>query len=159
MSVVIGVISDTHGLLRPEAAAALRNVEMILHAGDIGKPEILDELGVIAPVVAVRGNNDKGSWAEAIPEHKAVELSGVQIYMLHDIKELGRFPDLAGSRVVIFGHSHRPLVETRDGVLHLNPGSAGPRRFNLPTTIALLRIGDGVSAEIIHLSAEGKEKL
>ncbi len=158
MSIVIGVISDTHGLLRPEAVDALRDVKTILHAGDIGGPEILDELGTIAPVVAVRGNNDKGIWAEAIPEYKMVEVSGVPIYMLHDIKELDRFPEPAGSRVLIYGHSHRPLVEWQDGVLHLNPGSAGPRRFNLPTTVALLRIGGGVSAEIVHLLADRESK-
>ena len=158
MSIVIGVISDTHGLLRPEAVAALRGVEMILHAGDVGGSDILDELGAVAPVVAVRGNNDKGNWAEAIPEHTVVDISGVLIYMLHDIKELRRSPQPAGSRVVIFGHSHRPLVETRDGVLHLNPGSAGPRRFSLPTTVALLRIGDDVAVEVIHLLADRKEK-
>ena len=156
---VIGVISDTHGLLRPEAVAALHGVEMILHAGDIGGPEILDELGKIAPVIAVRGNNDKGDWAEAIPEHLVIEVSGVPIYMLHDIKELGRFPDFPGSSVMIFGHSHRPLVETREGVLHLNPGSAGPKRFTLPTTIALLKVGRRVSAEIIHLLATPNPKL
>ena len=151
MPIVIGVISDTHGLLRPEAVSALRGVDMILHAGDIGGPEILDELGRIAPVVAVRGNNDKGDWARDIPDRRAVEFGGLRISMLHDLKEINQSSEAANARVVVAGHSHRPSVEERAGILYLNPGSAGPRRFSLPITVALLRIGGRVSAEIVHL--------
>ena len=149
----VGVISDTHGLVRPEAVAALRGSELIIHAGDVGGPEVLEELGRIAPVVAVRGNNDRGAWAEALAEHEAVEVNGAFVYVLHDLKELDIAPAAAGFRVVVAGHSHRPLVEERRGVLHLNPGSAGPRRFKLPVTVARLRVAGGdASAEIINLS-------
>ena len=146
---LIGVISDTHGLLRAEAVEALRDVDLILHAGDIGGPEILLELEKIAPVTAVRGNNDKGAWADDIPDRQTIEAAAVSIYMLHDLKELGAVA--AGPRVVVAGHSHKPVIEERNGVLHVNPGSAGPRRFKLPVTIALLKVGGGVSAEIVHL--------
>ena len=155
---LIGVISDTHGLLRREAVKALRGVDMILHAGDIGGPEILDELGTISPVVAVRGNNDKGDWARDIPDRRAVELGGVRIYMLHDLKEFDQSSEAASVRIVVAGHSHRPSVEEREGVLYLNPGSAGPRRFSLPVTIALLRMDDRVSAEIVHLLTDQTKK-
>jgi hypothetical protein len=149
----VGVISDTHGLVRPEAVAALRGSELIIHAGDVGGPEVLEELGRVAPVVAVRGNNDRGAWAEALAEYEAVEVNGAFVYVLHDLKELDIAPAAAGFRVVVAGHSHRPLVEERRGVLHLNPGSAGPRRFKLPVTVARLRVACGdASAEIINLS-------
>ena len=148
---VIGVISDTHGLLRPEAVTALRGVEMILHAGDIGKPEILEELSKIAPVTAVRGNNDTGEWARNIPDFQRLEIGGISIYMLHDLKEFNYADETIDADVLIFGHSHKPMIEDRDGVLHLNPGSAGPRRFKLPVTIALLNVEAQVSAEIIPL--------
>ena len=148
---LIGVISDTHGLLRPEAVEALRGVETILHAGDIGKPDILENLNKIAPVIAVRGNNDNGGWAEGIPGRRLVEISGISIYMLHDLKELHLSPEAAGARVVVAGHSHKPLIQERGGVLYLNPGSAGPRRFKLPVTTALLKIDVEVSAEIVDL--------
>lgn len=148
---IIGVISDTHGLLRPEAVAALRGVNRIIHAGDIGKPEILKELSGIAPVTAVRGNNDKGGWADGLRDRELVEIEGVRIYVLHDVKELEIASQPAGVRVVIAGHSHKPLVEHRNGVLHVNPGSAGPRRFKLPVTIALLKIDGGVAPEIVNL--------
>ena len=148
---IIGVISDTHGLLRPEAVAALRGVEMILHAGDIGKPEILDELSKIAPVTAVCGNNDTGDWARDIPDRQRLKIGGVSIYMLHDLKELNSPGEAIDAGVVISGHSHKPSMEERDGVLYLNPGSAGPRRFKLPVTVALLNIEGQVSAEIIPL--------
>src|SRR4051794_19965221 len=115
---LIGVISDTHGMLRPEAVDALRSVERILHAGDIGKPEVLEQLGMIAPVTAVRGNNDRGDWAASIPETQSVDIDGVRIYMLHDLKELKIDPAAAGFSVVIAGHSHKPYVEERDGVLY-----------------------------------------
>ena len=148
---VIGVISDTHGLLRPEAGTALHGVEMILHAGDIGKPEILEELSKIAPVTAVRGNNDTGEWARNIPDFQRLEIGGISIYMLHDLKEFNYADETIDADVLIFGHSHKPMIEDRDGVLHLNPGSAGPRRFKLPVTIALLNVEAQVSAEIIPL--------
>ena len=148
---IIGVISDTHGLLRPEAVTALHGVEMILHAGDIGKPEILDELNKIAPVTAVRGNNDTGDWARDIPDRQHLEINGVSIYMLHDLKEFNSADEAIDADVLIFGHSHKPMIEERDGVVHLNPGSAGPRRFKLPVTVALLNVEGQVSAEIINL--------
>jgi len=148
---IIGVISDTHGLLRPEAVTALHGVEMILHAGDIGKPEILDELNKIAPVTAVRGNNDTGDWARDIPDRQHLEIGGVLIYMLHDLKEFNSADEAIDADVLIFGHSHKPMIEERDGVVHLNPGSAGPRRFKLPVTVALLNVEGQVSAEIINL--------
>ena len=147
---LIGVISDTHGLLRPEAVEALHGVDLIMHGGDIGKPEVLSDLEKIAPVVAVRGNNDRDSWARAIPETQTVEVRGLSLYMVHDIKTIN--DDVAGKDVIIFGHSHKPVVENRDGVLYLNPGSAGRRRFSLPVTVARLRISDSVPyAEIIEL--------
>ena len=148
---VIGVISDTHGLLRPEAGTALHGVEMILHAGDIGKPEILEELSKIAPVTAVRGNNDTGEWARNIPDFQRLEIGGISIYMLHDLKEFNYADETIDADVLIFGHSHKPMIEERDGVVHLNPGSAGPRRFKLPVTVALLNVEGQVSAEIINL--------
>lgn len=147
----IGVISDTHGLLRPEAVEALRGVDMILHAGDIGGPEILEELSRIAPVTAVRGNNDKGDWARDIPDRQLVTVEGVRICILHDLKDLDVTPSSERLHVIIAGHSHKPLIEDRSEVLYLNPGSAGPRRFKLPVSIALLKVEGGVSAEIVDL--------
>lgn len=150
--VVVGVISDTHGLLRPEAVDALVGSSLILHAGDIGKPEVLQELQTIAPIIAVRGNNDKGSWVENIPERETIEVEKVSIHLLHIVKELTFDPKDAGVRVVISGHSHKPLIEERDGVLFLNPGSAGPRRFKLPISVAQLHLHDAeVHAKIIEL--------
>lgn len=134
---IVGVISDTHGLLRPAAVEALRSSELILHAGDVGDPDILDDLMDIAPVVAVRGNVDRGSWAKNLPETETVEAAGRLIFMLHDLAELNLEPGAAGIHVVISGHSHVVHAERRDGVLYLNPGSAGPRRFHLPVTVAL----------------------
>ncbi len=148
----VGVISDTHGLLRPEALEALAGSELIIHAGDVGGPEVIEALRRIAPVVAVRGNNDRGEWAEALPEYEATEVGGTFIYVLHDLKELDISPATAGFRVVVSGHSHKPLAEERRGVLYLNPGSAGPRRFKLPVTIARLKLnGADVSAEILNI--------
>jgi len=149
----IGVISDTHGLLRLEAIEALRGSELIVHAGDIGGPQVLDGLRALAPVVAVRGNNDRDAWGSALRATEVVEVGDVHLYVLHDLHELDLDPRAAGFRAVISGHSHRPLSEERKGVLYLNPGSAGPRRFNLPIAVAILRVaGTSLSAEIIELS-------
>lgn len=148
----LGLISDTHGLLRPEAVVALQGAEQILHAGDIGEPEILSALAAIAPVVAVRGNNDKGAWATAVPETAIVEVDGQRLYMLHDVKELDLDPAGAGFAAVIFGHSHRPRIERCGDVLMVNPGSAGPRRFTLPVTVARLYVHEGIlTAELVAL--------
>lgn len=150
----IGLISDTHGLLRPQALDYLRGSAHIVHAGDIVDPAILERLGEIAPVTAVRGNNDFGAWAHAIPETAVLEAGGISIYVLHDLAQLGVDPRAEGHRVVVAGHSHRPKVEERDGVLYVNPGSAGPRRFTLPISAGELRIGpDGVSASWVTLDA------
>jgi putative phosphoesterase len=149
----VGLISDTHGLMRPEALTALAGVAHIVHAGDIGTPEILTQLRAIAPVTAVRGNNDKGAWARGIAEHEVVEIGGKSIYVLHDLKELDVDPTASGFSVVVTGHSHKPLITTRDDVLYVNPGSAGPRRFKLPICVAMLEIaGDAVHAEIRELN-------
>jgi uncharacterized protein len=150
--ITLGVISDTHGLLRPEAIRALRGSDRILHAGDIGAPEILDALAQIAPVAAVRGNVDTEHWARALPETEVVEAGGVSIYMLHDLGQLDLKPQAAGFRVVIYGHSHQPKIEERNGVLYFNPGSAGPRRFKLPVSVGKLMIKAGkVQAELLEL--------
>jgi len=147
----IGVISDTHGLLRPQALRALRGSEHIVHAGDVGAPEILEELKAVAPVTAIRGNIDEGAWV-GLPETELVELGGVSIYVLHDLTKLDFKPAAAGVKVVISGHSHVPKQETRDGVLYFNPGSAGPRRFTLPITVGKLLIAGGeVSGEIVKI--------
>ena len=150
---LIGIISDTHGLVRPEIAEAFSGVDLILHAGDIGTTEVIEELRSIAPIMAVRGNNDKGTWANAIPETEVVQIGSVRIYMLHDLKGIDLNPAARGFQVVISGHSHRPSIETRDAVLFLNPGSAGPRRFKLPISVARLTVdGSAVNGEIIDLS-------
>ena len=137
---ILGVISDTHGLLRPEAVEALRGSDRILHAGDVGDPEILEALAQIAPVTAIRGNVDTDPWARALPETEVVEAGGVSIYMLHDLGQLDLKPEAAGFRVVVYGHSHQPKIEEKNGVLYFNPGSAGPRRFNLPVSVGRLTI-------------------
>ena len=134
----IGVISDTHGLLRPEAIAALRGSDRIVHAGDIGSPDVLRAIEAIAPVTAVRGNNDHGPWAKKLPVTEVLAIGGASLYVIHDVKELDLDPRAAGLAVVIAGHSHRPLSEERDGVLFFNPGSAGPRRFRLPICVGHL---------------------
>ena len=149
---LVGVISDTHGLLRPEVREAFAKVRLILHAGDIGNSEVLNELISIAPVIAVRGNNDKGAWARAIPESEVTDIGGVRVYMVHDIKEADLNSGDERVRIVISGHSHRPSVERRNRVLFMNPGSAGPRRFKLPITVGRLTIhGSTVNGEIIDL--------
>src|SRR6266852_6240630 len=137
----IGLISDTHGLLRKEAVEALRGSEVIIHAGDVGKPEILEELRKIAPVVAVRGNVDTEPWAKALPETAVAEVGATLIYVLHDVKTLDLNPAASGFHIVVSGHSHKPGKMERDGVLYINPGSAGPRRFQLPVTVARLNLG------------------
>ena len=150
MALRVGVISDTHGLLRPEALDFLAGCAHIIHGGDIGSQAILDQLAALAPVTAVRGNNDRGAWAEAVPETAQLRLGGVLIHALHDIGTLDG--SAAGARVVVYGHSHKPLAEERGGVLYLNPGSAGPRRFSLPVSVAELMIDEGVPvASIVHL--------
>jgi putative phosphoesterase len=148
----IGVISDTHGLLRPEAINTLHGSNHIIHAGDIGAPNILDNLRTIAPVTAIRGNIDRAIWARKLPATEVVELGGLSIYILHDLKELDLKPEAAGFAAVISGHSHVPKQETRRGVLYFNPGSAGPRRFRLPITVGKLVIEDSaVRGKIIKL--------
>jgi uncharacterized protein len=149
---LIGVISDTHGLLRPEALVALAEVEQILHAGDVGKPEILDKLRKIAPVTAIRGNVDVSGKCSELPATDVVELAGRLFYLVHSVRDLDINPVMAGVAVVVSGHSHKPSVETKGGVMYLNPGSAGPRRFALPVTVALMTVGEGgISARIVEL--------
>jgi uncharacterized protein len=150
--IVIGVISDTHGLLRPEALQALHGSDHIIHAGDIGAPEIIDELKTIAPLTVVLGNIDKEKWAKKLPATEVIEVSGISIYVLHDLAKLDLKPEAAGFKVVIYGHSHVPKQEHRNGVFYFNPGSAGPRRFKLPVTIGRLSIASGaVCGEIIPI--------
>jgi len=146
----LGVISDTHGLIRPQALELLAGCERIVHAGDVGKPGVLAELGKIAPVIAVRGNNDRGDWAKSLAETEVMEFAGLYLYVLHDLHELDLDPAAAGFRVVISGHSHRPEISHRDAVLYLNPGSAGPRRFKLPVSLALLEVTGGEPAAWIE---------
>ncbi len=149
----IGLISDTHGLLRPEAVAALQGCAQIIHTGDIGKPQVLDGLRVIAPLEAIRGNIDTADWAQVLPERLDLRIGGLTLHVLHDLKQLDIDPLAAGVDVVIAGHSHKPKVERRDGVLYVNPGSAGPRRFSLPISLALLELNDGqAQVELISLS-------
>ncbi|NZA24952.1 metallophosphoesterase family protein [Luteimonas sp. SJ-92] len=139
----IGLISDTHGLLRPEALAFLRGSDHIVHAGDIGAPEVLDALADVAPLSAIRGNVDSGAWAAAIPETLRLELGGTRLLVLHDLKQLECDPAAEGIEVVVSGHSHRPRIEERGGVLYVNPGSAGRRRFSLPVSAAELVVANG----------------
>ena len=151
----IGVISDTHGLLRPQALAALSGCDPIIHAGDVGDQGVLDSLREIAPVFAVRGNVDNSAWAAALPETQVVQVDGRLLYVLHDLNALDLDPPTAGFHAVIVGHTHRPLIETRNGVLHVNPGSAGPRRFKLPITVGRLILSGGeLRAEIVDIADE-----
>jgi uncharacterized protein len=148
----VGLISDTHGLLRPEAVAFLRGSDLIIHGGDIGHAGVLEELASLAPVTAVRGNNDTGPWAETVPETEMLQVGEVFIFVLHNIAELDLDPVAAGFQVVVSGHSHRPSVEERDGVLYVNPGSSGPRRFKLPVAVAELVVaGKSVQARLVEL--------
>jgi uncharacterized protein len=146
----IGLISDTHGLLRPEALAALAGVAHIVHAGDIGSADVLAQLRKIAPVTAVRGNNDKAAWATGIAETEVLELEGRSIFVLHDLAELDLDPAAAGFSVVVTGHSHKPVITRKGDVLYVNPGSAGPRRFKLPITIGTLELDAGEARAAIH---------
>lgn len=149
---VVGVISDTHGLLRPEAVDLLRGSDLIIHAGDVGKPEVIDRLREVASIHVVRGNIDTGSWAAALPLTELVDVGNHRFFVLHDIAQLDVDPVAAGFAAVVFGHSHRPSIETRDGVLFLNPGSAGPRRFKLPVTVARVKTSERhIRAEIVDL--------
>ncbi len=148
----VGVLSDTHGLLRPEALAALRGVDHLLHAGDVGDPRILDELRTLAPLTAIRGNIDRSGPCSALPATEAVELGGHLLYLVHALADLDLKPEAAGIAAVIYGHSHKPAMEWRHNVLYLNPGSAGPRRFKLPITVAILQVKpEGIGAEIVTL--------
>lgn len=151
----IGVIADTHGLLRPEALEILKGSNLIVHAGDAGKPEVLEALQELAPVVAVRGNVDKGVWSQTLPLSQAIEVGQTWLYVLHDLFELDIDPGAAGFSAVIFGHSHRPSLETRKGVMYLNPGSAGPRRFHLPVSLAVIELtGKNLRPQLIELNIE-----
>ena len=150
MTAIVGVISDTHGLLRPEAKSALAGCDLIVHAGDIGEARVLEELAEIAPVTAIRGNVD--TWTRDLPENDVVAIEGRQLYVLHNIELLDLDPRAAGFDAVIFGHSHMPAIYTRDGVLYLNPGSVGPRRFRLPIALALLTVREtALDARIVEL--------
>ena len=150
---IIGIISDTHNLLRLEAVKALEGSEIIIHAGDVGSSDIIDRLKKIAPVYAVRGNIDKSPWGDTLPPIDIIEISGKVLYVLHDIHEINLDPVAARFDAVIYGHSHNPKIENKKGVFFINPGSAGPRRFSLPVTVASLQIDDGnIRCDLIELS-------
>lgn len=154
----VGIISDTHGLLRPEAIDALRGSDHIIHAGDIGYQLILDQLKEIAPVTAVRGNVDRGTWAKGIPVTNVFEAGGVSFYVLHILDQLDLKPETAAFKAVIYGHSHAPKKEIKNGVLYFNPGSAGPRRFNLPATVGKILIRENqLTSEIIDLQIQKED--
>jgi putative phosphoesterase len=150
----VGLIADTHGLLRPAAVQALRGSERIVHAGDIGAAALLDALRVLAPVTAVRGNVDRGAWAQGLPTTASLQIGRVGVYILHDVQALDLVPEAAGFRVVVSGHSHRPSVREQNGVLFVNPGSAGPRRFHLPVSVAILEVQEA-SVEVRVVRLEG----
>jgi putative phosphoesterase len=151
-SVLIGVISDTHGLMRPEALDALKDADLIIHAGDIGRDIILDELKSIAPVIAVRGNMDREGWAYQLPFTETVEIKDTLIHVMHELNRIDLDPETSGIRVIISGHTHKPAIVKQDGILFVNPGSAGPRRFRLPVSVALLTVNKKqVRAKIVEL--------
>ena len=151
----VGLISDTHGLLRPQAADLLRGSNHIIHAGDVGNKSILQQLAALASVTVVRGNNDKGEWADDLPESALVQIGSVVIYVLHDLALLDIDPNASGVHVVVSGHSHKPGLEVRKGVLYVNPGSAGPRRFKLPIAVAeLVVVGEAITPCILELRSE-----
>jgi putative phosphoesterase len=153
VSSIIGVIADTHGLVRPEALEALSGADRIIHAGDVGHSDVLDALATICPVTAVRGNNDSGAWAEALARSEVVEVESALLYVVHDLGEFEVDPVADKLNAIISGHFHLPSIETRDDVLYLNPGSAGPHRFDFPVTVARLEIsGHEISPEIVHLN-------
>ena len=148
----VGLISDTHGLVRPQALAALKGSELIIHAGDIGKPEVLMSLHKIAPVIAIRGNNDRDTWAKKLPDVLNLQINQLKIHVIHNVNELEANPITEGFRAIVSGHSHKPGMVTQEGILFINPGSAGPRRFKLPVAVGKLQIASGnVTAEIIEL--------
>ncbi|WP_240160867.1 metallophosphoesterase family protein [Burkholderia sp. Ax-1719] len=149
-SLRVALVSDTHNLVRPELLAFVQGSDAIIHAGDICDPDVLDQLGRIAPLTAVRGNNDRGAWAEALPVQTVVDIGGVSIVVVHELPDLQGDPATQGIGVVVSGHSHKPAQDTRDGVLYVNPGSAGPRRFKLPITAAMLTIGNGAALHVEH---------
>jgi uncharacterized protein len=150
--IVVGLISDTHGVLRPGAIRALRGCDLLIHAGDVGDPGVVEQLRALAPTFVVRGNIDRGAWAVGLPATEVVEVGDRSFYVLHDLAQLDVDPVAAGFAAVVFGHSHRPSIQTRDGVCFINPGSAGPRRFKLPVTVALVRLTrDGLRPEIVEL--------
>ena len=150
----VGVIADTHGLLRPQARDALTGCDLIVHAGDVGSLEVLQDLESVAPVVAVRGNVDVQPWASGFPENRVVEVGGALLYVLHDLERLDLDPAAAGMAAVVSGHTHHAVIEERAGVLYVNPGSAGPRRFHHPLSVAVLRVEGGtVRAELVEFPA------
>jgi putative phosphoesterase len=156
-AMIIGVISDTHGLLRPEALAALQKSDFIIHAGDIGDSDILAKLEEIAPVTAIRGNIDKSDWARGIPRTNVLEVEGIAVYVLHDLHKLDLKPEAAGFAAVVYGHSHIPKLEIKNGVLYFNPGSAGPARFQLPISVARLHVNRGeIRGEFLHIHPSKK---
>jgi putative phosphoesterase len=149
----VGLVSDTHGLIRPEALDALRDSDLIIHCGDVGDPAVLDALRTLAPVRAIRGNNDKGAWARGLPTYDVVEVGSHAIYVLHNLAELDLDPAAAGFTAIVSGHSHKPVIEERGKILFVNPGSAGPRRFTLPVTLATLALWPGrCAARIVELA-------
>jgi uncharacterized protein len=151
----VGLVSDTHGMLRPEARAFLAGCDYVVHGGDVGSADILETLGAMAPLIAVRGNNDKGPWAKRLRETELIRVGNIFVYVIHDLAQLDIDPGAAGVRVVISGHSHKPLIEEREGILYVNPGSCGPRRFKLPISVGELTVsGAAVGARIIDLSGD-----
>jgi putative phosphoesterase len=152
----VGLISDTHGLLRPEARAFLVGCDYIVHGGDIGSAEILDELAGLAPLIAVRGNNDTAPWAARLPLSELIRVGNVFVYVIHNLAELDIDPGAAGVRVIVSGHSHKPVIEERDGILYVNPGSSGPRRFKLPISVGEITVSGGaVNARLVDLAGDG----